>query len=417
MRQFRLITTLFLLISISAAKDVRDPQKRKNIEQFRITAIPIEIISNDSIHLIIYFDIPNSALQFVKHDSGFSAGYEATVSIRDESKIQVARQIWTGSVDVVNYRETVSDNLYTTLFTNISVPALDLLLVGELFDKDTRETANKEISITLDKYRGETFLFPLVLLKNQPGNWGLGEDLKPVFGNKVLTDDDSYRLLISGRIHPGPFIITAYSVVDDDSTQWKETYEQITESDYFKLVLDIPKELLTGFSTEIQIELEQGEITLNKTRRISINNPGMPASIDDIDEAIDQIRYIASDEEQKIFNKAKKKEREALFRDFWSKRDPTPNTEKNELMAEYFSRVRYANKNFSSFLPGWRSDMGMIYIIFGRPDDVERLYASASNYSGQKWYYYSINRTFVFVDESGFGDFRLLTPYYGRSGW
>ena len=417
MRQIKIILVLFSLINCIAARDFRDPENRNNIEHFRITAIPVEIISNDSINLLTYFDIPNSTLQFVKNDSGFIAEFEAIISIRNKRKMQVARQIWTGAIFVEDYRATVSDKLYTTMFAKVNVPVLDLKLVGELFDKDTRETASKEIPISLEEYKQDTFLFPLVLMKKQPGNWGLGEDLKPVLNNKVYLENDNYRLHISGRIRPGPYSINASNLDNNDSIRWNETFDNITESKHFKLVIEIPKGLLTGFNTNIKINLVQNDLELHKNIQLTINNPGIPASITDIDEAIDQLRYISSDNEHKTFKKAKKNERKKLLREFWIKRDPTPNTEKNELMAEYYNRIKYSNEHFSTFLPGWRSDMGMIYIIFGKPDDIERIYGSSSRYSGQKWYYYNVNRSFVFIDESGFGDFRLLTPYYGRSSW
>ena len=110
---------------------------------------------------------------------------------------------------------------------------------------------------------------------------------------------------------------------------------------------------------------------------------------------------------------SKRKEREKLFRSFWKKRDPTSNGFHNELMEEYYRRVHYANEHFTSFQPGWESDMGMIYILFGAPDDVERINSHSERKVFEVWHYLEINRNFTFVDENGFGDFRLQTPFFG----
>ena len=102
------------------------------------------------------------------------------------------------------------------------------------------------------------------------------------------------------------------------------------------------------------------------------------------------------------------------FKRFWAQRDPSPGTDRNELMDEYYNRVAYANENYTGFRDGWKTDMGMIYIIFGSPSDIER-HPFEQNYKPYEvWYYYHINRMFIFVDETGFGEYRLSVPYDWR---
>jgi len=94
--------------------------------------------------------------------------------------------------------------------------------------------------------------------------------------------------------------------------------------------------------------------------------------------------------------------------------DPTPETEHNELMDEYYKRVSYANENFDGWKDGWETDRGMIYILFGPPDQVERTNPSMSNSTlYQIWTYNRINKQFIFKDQNGFGDFRLDSPLNG----
>ncbi|MDZ7822184.1 MAG: GWxTD domain-containing protein [Candidatus Marinimicrobia bacterium] len=64
------------------------------------------------------------------------------------------------------------------------------------------------------------------------------------------------------------------------------------------------------------------------------------------------------------------KEKRKFFTETWENLDPTPGTERNELMNEYYYRVQTANQRFSGQREGWRSDRGMIYIIYGEPDAV-----------------------------------------------
>ena len=106
-----------------------------------------------------------------------------------------------------------------------------------------------------------------------------------------------------------------------------------------------------------------------------------------------------------------------LFYQFWKDRDPSPGTVVNELMDQYYYRVSYTNEHFTSFSPGWKTDMGMIYILFGPPDDTQRSFSTGNRNTYETWYYYTINRNFSFYDENGFGDFNLTTPYYRGVGW
>jgi hypothetical protein len=56
--------------------------------------------------------------------------------------------------------------------------------------------------------------------------------------------------------------------------------------------------------------------------------------------------------------------------------------------------------------------MGMVYILFGAPNDIERHPFDIGSKPYQIWYYWEINRQLVFVDETGFGDYRLVTPIH-----
>jgi GWxTD domain-containing protein len=84
------------------------------------------------------------------------------------------------------------------------------------------------------------------------------------------------------------------------------------------------------------------------------------------------VRWIITDEEVSVFKKlATNAERDQFIEDFWRRRDPTPDTEENEFKEEYFRRVAYANERFAAGIPGWKTDRGRIYIVFGKPDSID----------------------------------------------
>jgi GWxTD domain-containing protein len=80
--------------------------------------------------------------------------------------------------------------------------------------------------------------------------------------------------------------------------------------------------------------------------------------------------YIITDEERKAFKGLQNdEEKEQFIEQFWLRRDPSPDTEENEYREEIYRRIAYANQNFASGIPGWKTDRGMIYIKYGPPDE------------------------------------------------
>lgn len=60
-------------------------------------------------------------------------------------------------------------------------------------------------------------------------------------------------------------------------------------------------------------------------------------------------------------------------------------------MRNYFRRVELANNYFTSYKQGWKTDKGMIYLIYGLPDEV------SINDGTETWYYKTARSRFTFV--------------------
>ena len=139
----------------------------------------------------------------------------------------------------------------------------------------------------------------------------------------------------------------------------------------------------------------------------------------------EDVGYIITDEERKAFRDlATDEEREQFIEQFWLRRDPTPDTEENEYREEHYRRIAYANQNFASGIPGWRSDRGMIYIKYGPADETETHNGgteerpfeegggTTSTYPFEKWRYRWIEGIgsdiiIEFVDPTMTGEYRM----------
>lgn len=138
------------------------------------------------------------------------------------------------------------------------------------------------------------------------------------------------------------------------------------------------------------------------------------------------VAYIITDEERKAFKKLETDdEREHFIEEFWRRRDPDPDTDENEYREEYYERIAYANEHFASGIPGWKTDRGRIYIMYGKPDELETHPSggsyqresyegggSTSTYPFERWFYRYLPGVgsgieIEFVDPTGSGEYRI----------
>jgi len=140
----------------------------------------------------------------------------------------------------------------------------------------------------------------------------------------------------------------------------------------------------------------------------------------------DEVPYIISDEEKSAFKKlTTDDEKESFIESFWERRNPNPGTPENEFKEEYYRRIAYANEHYASGIPGWKTDRGRIYIMYGPADEIdshpsggtyerpeEEGGGETSTYPFETWRYRYIdgigtNIILEFVDPSMSGEYHL----------
>lgn len=134
----------------------------------------------------------------------------------------------------------------------------------------------------------------------------------------------------------------------------------------------------------------------------------------------EEVVYIISEKEHQVFLSLQTdRERDIFIEAFWKHRDPTPNTPENEFKTEHYRRIKFANERFGreTPTPGWKTDMGRIYIILGEPRQIERLENESELYPTQIWFYdgmtqYGLPSAFyvVFFKKYNAGDYVLYSP-------
>jgi GWxTD domain-containing protein len=139
----------------------------------------------------------------------------------------------------------------------------------------------------------------------------------------------------------------------------------------------------------------------------------------------DVVYIIMPEERQAFLHLQTNEEREQFIEQFWLRRNPDPDSPENEFKEEHYRRIAYTNEHFASGIPGWRTDRGRIYIMWGKPDEIESHPAGGSyqrpqeegggetsTYPFEKWRYRYLEGigndvNLEFVDPSMSGEYHL----------
>jgi GWxTD domain-containing protein len=367
--------------------------------------------------LDIFVQVPYAEVQFVKSSSGFEANYTVTVTIFDGKKERlIVEKLWTEKLFAQEFDQTISKSNFNLSMRSFTLAPGNYHVRTAIEDLDSRKTYSSENQFLVKDFSGEASLSDIMLIAKRNVIDGTSKILPNVARNIISHRDGIPMFFEIYSKQSGP-VYLEYKITDKDQKVMFQKAEIRT--------IDSGKTQV--FYTIDSLSLSLGNFTINVSLRDDNNNllslssktftsrwVGIPQTIVDLDKAIAQIVYIASDKEIRHIEAAQDNEEKIKrYLDFWKSKDPTPNTEENEIFNEYYRRVAYANDNFSHYQEGWRTDRGMVFIILGTPSNVDRHPFDYDSKPYEIWEYYELNRSFVFVDETGFGDYRLVTPLYG----
>ncbi len=134
----------------------------------------------------------------------------------------------------------------------------------------------------------------------------------------------------------------------------------------------------------------------------------------------EEVGYIITKiEKQAFYAMENDQQRDMFIEAFWKNRDPNLNTKENEYKIEHYKRLKYANDMLGrgTPTPGWRTDMGRIYIILGEPQSIERYENTTEMYPVIIWFYQGLSKyglpngfSVVFFKEDNSGDYAIYSP-------
>lgn len=381
-----------------------------------------------------FFSSANMSMEVfkAKEDRKFKKG-DRNISV--EGLEPVERTFWSDTAYARNYEESKSKKQYLGGHMAVSLKPGNYHYVlqmkrGDESDSRISRTQSVRIKPYSEMKTGNIIIGEELVTSNKTNQLRLNK-----MGDKVEYAKDFYLMAYLPRYDSDAvynLTVNSLDIAEEDTARKEEVYSATLSSD----------QILTNVRPTVDSNDNQAYINLNKTEkgfsyallkipnsnfpnalyRVTIEKEDhsqlvsrgtfrslwidMPTSLYNLDVAVDMMRYIVDDETLDHLSSGSQQDREQKFRNFWDKKDPTPNTEFNELMAEYYRRIDYAYEHFTTEnVVGYNSDQGEVYIKFGPPQNIDRKFPT-NGPTTEVWTYK--NRQFVFKATSGFGDFKLV---------
>jgi len=350
----------------------------------------------------ILLSIPLSGLQFVKHRPVYRARFDVLIALYDGDAL-VSKLYRRDSIEVDSYSETNSArSVSPEPYSLESIEPREYRLSISIVDRESKETSSKSAQIVVPMF---------------------AVDSLPVFGSLILLEGDPLRPYIQDSYPLGDSIhftttiavpkglrpIVAFGIEGDDGLLFSDTIGAVDTTADLRLAAPIPPKP-SSFRLFVVAEVE-GRTLAKIEKRIALASGRYSHFASDKEELVEQLALIEDGSELRPIEKALRDEPErvdSLVELFWAKKDPTPNTELNELREEFYRRIAIANERFRGIKKGWRTDMGKVYILHGEPDDIDRHPFDMEHAAYEIWYYFDPRMTFFFEDRHGTGDYQLV---------
>jgi len=365
--------------------------------------------------LDVVVDVIYDVLQFVREDSFFTASIELNLSLLKEKGELLSRKVKYFDAKVANYEKTNSRHDYLNGSFTLETSPGKYKIVMVLTDRESRRHTSIERSFTIEKtVVGQFGVSDLLLSKSTEIDPAKRMPIYPTAHGKIQ-DPSSTLYYYFDLFRQDPTQITNLTLIVYDKTENERYRDSLTIVGGEKLASYFIPLVCSGLNFgkyKVILKAKYSDKDVEKQTQFSVNYYGLPTSIQDINQAIEQLSIIADKKDIHEMIQLSSTEKEKAFIKFWDKIFPSPDETVNGKMIEYYQRANYAKEQFGNGRIGWKTDRGRIYIIYGKPSEVERHAFVDQEAPYEIWYYNHLKRRFIFKDEHGFGDYRLVTPVW-----
>lgn len=432
-----------LLLLLSVAWPLAGPQAYAQ-EAMAVEAVSVRGATRFQTRVDLYLRVPYNTLRFLRTADGFAAQYTLAVEayrlgVDGDRQFLAGRQIWERTVTAAGFGATRSAQRHDRWARSLQLRPGAYEVVLRLEDPLSQPLAQRTIPVEVRDVSLPVAVSDLVVLDDFDA---ATSTITPRIDADVSADAGSLALFYELYAESSRRVRVVHEVVrtpksdgvpmlaallrsgrdDEDEVGNEAAYTQVRPRELQPgrtpsvVTLPIADAEVGEYLVRVRVEDLDGDVVATTEKRVTLRWTGLMDHMRNIDDAVDQLRYIAKERDlERIRDGETEEERLRRLRAFWAKRDPTPGTDRNERMEEYYYRIARANQAYEEgagrLVAGWETDRGHVLVLFGRPDAVERHPQSASARPYEVWHYERIGRQFIFVDQ-GQGEYKLLEPVW-----
>lgn len=406
-----LLGLLLAAVFASACAGAQTLQRIQHVGRpaFRCEVLPFQ--PGDSAFVAVRVEVPYAELSFHRAGTGLEARFDLILLLLDDGR-QVGGDIWHERIaipgrDALRGRQARYERQFL-LPIEPGERRLEIVLSEPGSGHEGRVSLAFDLPLA---FASGARLSPILI-----GPCGLsGRTTELIFDERVRTEfvDPPESLCAYAEVtglEPGADPVRVLWRLEGESDAVEARRGEFSEpaaGEAARLAWTLPTRDLLMESYRLSVEVETGGARLSGQASFGLRMESDEALGPFFRDMLDALGYIADEQEVRVLRMAAPEDRRRFWDEFWARRDPTPDTDRNEFKEEFFERLQFANREFGATRPGWTTDRGRIYIRLGAPDTIERMLYRPDGLPTEIWYYASQGLQFIFVDRGGFGDYVL----------
>jgi len=364
----------------------------------------------DSTVFLLTVSIPTRALTFVRENDRYRASYSATLALTRTD--EAARHFETHQiVRVAAFKET-SRSDESVLYQQIILArpgTYDLSFA--LRDDAGGKGSSIEASVNVPRMTAKSLSSPIVVYEVVPRSSldSLPRIVPTPKATLTLGQDSSLSVYLEGYSANAQTLPLRASVFGENASipVWSDTISLARHGGLFSGLFNIPITSLGVGALTLTVSPIGGSDTTKAPIFVTF---GEDLPVASFNEMVSYLRYFSSTTRLQSLRDAPPNARASAWAAFMRATDPDPATPVNEAMRDYFGRIAQANARFREEGGiGWLSDRGRVFVALGAPDQYYEPNTTDLNQRGraQIWDYRRHRLQIVFIDQTGFGRWRM----------
>jgi GWxTD domain-containing protein len=400
----RLIFLSMILVGLASFEaSAGNPAKRKlnktdlkeMYSETRFTEFGAVIYHTSDEKSKVYLDVNLKDLKYLggqdnkPHFARFSVFYELYPNYESKTVSDSARLIF---IDTVNYN--VDANMVVDFDIRAAFPGEYILKITltDLNRKENNTVFNLYKVSKTNKNSAQNFL-----VKDEDGNPLFVKHIEKGQYFKILSNQKEIRQLIARYYYRKlPIAKTPFAVEKNFTFKFKaDSLYDISMTNGESILLKLPFDGIYHF---------QSDTTQTEGLTLFYFDEGFP-EIETPLQAILPLRYLTTQKEYDAL--LKYPDYKIAIDSFWLERASNKPERAKNMIAKYYQRVVLANKWFTSYQEGWKTDKGIIYIIYGPPSEIYRktgqeqwIYGERGNPLTINFYFDEVENPFTLNDYS-----------------